>query len=232
MHRPRVTDIISVPFEFRACFFPSNLSSVTIKNFSPGFCPAAHASKIHSPELSVTYPTPQSEVCHPAKLPPNPIIPYMTAASRTWLPRMVWPCIHPIRIGAGFWCCFPVRVPLHCILLNGNNDSCCSPFLMSWFWPWGLADSSCCLQVAVPCHHFKPWCLGVPSARASCGCTKVRSSLGFPNISSPRGGRQAAAEACSLPPALSHLHWPWCEHQLSVHPLRVPSHADYTCQAR
>lgn len=102
MHRPRVTDIISVPFEFRACFFPSNLSSVTIKNFSPGFCPAAHASKIHSPELSVTYPTPQSEVCHPAKLPPNPIIPYMTAASRTWLPRMVWPCIHPIRIGAGF----------------------------------------------------------------------------------------------------------------------------------
>lgn len=105
MHRPRVTDIISVSFEFRACFFPSNLSSVTIKNFSPGFCPTAHASKIHSPKLSITYPTPKSEVCHLAKLDPNQIIPCITIASRTWLPGMVWPCIHPIRIGAGFWCC-------------------------------------------------------------------------------------------------------------------------------
>lgn len=36
MHRPRVTDIISVSFEFRACFFPSNLSGIAIKNFSLG----------------------------------------------------------------------------------------------------------------------------------------------------------------------------------------------------
>lgn len=71
MHRPWVTDIISVSFEFRACFFPSNLSGIAIKNFSLGFCPTAHASKIHSPKLSITYSFPKSVVCHLATLQPS-----------------------------------------------------------------------------------------------------------------------------------------------------------------
>lgn len=58
MHRPWVTDIISVSFEFRACFSPSNLSRIAIKNLPLGFCPTAHAFKIPAPKLSIAHPFP------------------------------------------------------------------------------------------------------------------------------------------------------------------------------
>lgn len=71
MHSPQVSDIISVPFEFRACFFPSNLSGIAIKNSSLWFYPTAHASKIHAPKLSTIHPTPKSVVWDLARLQPT-----------------------------------------------------------------------------------------------------------------------------------------------------------------
>lgn len=91
MHWAQVTDIISVSFEFRACFLPRNLSGIAIKNFSLWFCPTAHASKIYFPKLSITYPTPKSVVCHLARLQPNQafMCSYSTFPS-SWSSKLTW----------------------------------------------------------------------------------------------------------------------------------------------
>lgn len=115
MHRPWVTDIISVSFEFRAYFFPTNLSGIAIKNFSLGFCPTAHASKIHSPKLSITYPHSQvsgmSSSQTTAKLCLYVLVFHISCflIFTTHLDATYWDPLHPWRTNSH---CHPALIPL------------------------------------------------------------------------------------------------------------------------